>query len=724
MSFKDYERRRLLLNHFTENYPPHDEEFMKDLLMQCSWSKTTTTRFLTEMMKKGESTVSPSSEPKKDNATGQKTDSLSPAQKSVLPTQTQSRSLKLLNPKLYKQLVEREGVFRFTFYLGEVQFSNENVRDFAPRVFFESTHMKYLSERLNWWLRFGKYTPLGPLKTRGDGNCLLHAVSRGLIGVEDDELILREKLYRLLTDQLAIRSLRNRWRQQQYAQNQRAGLNFNAAEWDREWQTVLSLASPDLSFSEAPSGSEGDTGSPSLPYKSLEEIHVFALAHVIRRPIIVLANSVLQDVEGTAMSPVYFGGVYLPLDLDPRDCCKIPVVLTYCCSHFAPLIPCYNDLLFPGTSTEGYKEVVVPLVDHKGEMLPIQFQYEEEKKPQLLETEVPFLVYSTEKLYTLRNYLYVETVPITTHKAMFAAKMFPSTHEFYGDIIASLVKLSEAKLQEYTAKKARELKEKEAKTLPSHLPVSPRTHEYYPRTRSHTTSTSSILPSPVTWSKEGFSSRTDPQTSHLYSSRANPPPPTTKSYPRYQSSPSAMMDPLSRAPPVSTYFSPSSRTDIFYKKPSTYPSTTMDPLPIKSVPLSLEKLSVTPSNRFPITSIDNYSRFYDTPKEETILYPPRLSTNDPLYSTDQISTHSKGTNTDFSLEHTRISTDSLSSFPDPLPDTSYRRKSFTSSATEPYAMAHKSSSHEYSAGRRKELANTENSDKGELLDLCRYIKHN
>jgi OTU domain-containing protein 7 len=33
-------------------------------------------------------------------------------------------------------------------------------------------------------------------------------------------------------------------------------------------------------------------------YESLEEIHIFALAHVLRRPIIVIADTMLKDITG------------------------------------------------------------------------------------------------------------------------------------------------------------------------------------------------------------------------------------------------------------------------------------------------------------------------------------------------------------------------------------------------------------------------------------------
>jgi OTU domain-containing protein 7 len=55
-------------------------------------------------------------------------------------------------------------------------------------------------------------------------------------------------------------------------------------------------------------------------YESLEELHVFALAHVLKRPIIVIADTVLRDAGGEAFAPIPFGGIYLPLECSPAEC--------------------------------------------------------------------------------------------------------------------------------------------------------------------------------------------------------------------------------------------------------------------------------------------------------------------------------------------------------------------------------------------------------------------
>ena len=49
-------------------------------------------------------------------------------------------------------------------------------------------------------------------------------------------------------------------------------------------------------------------------YESLEEFHVFVLANILQRPILVVADTVLRDADGEAFAPIPFGGIYLPLD--------------------------------------------------------------------------------------------------------------------------------------------------------------------------------------------------------------------------------------------------------------------------------------------------------------------------------------------------------------------------------------------------------------------------
>ncbi len=50
-------------------------------------------------------------------------------------------------------------------------------------------------------------------------------------------------------------------------------------------------------------------------YESLEEFHVYVLANNIRRPIVIYSDTVLRTNDGEAISPIEFGGIYLPLGI-------------------------------------------------------------------------------------------------------------------------------------------------------------------------------------------------------------------------------------------------------------------------------------------------------------------------------------------------------------------------------------------------------------------------
>ena len=106
-----------------------------------------------------------------------------------------------------------------------------------------------------------------------------------------------------------------RWRWQAAAQNSQSGLGLTEEEWQEEWSSVLRLASaeprPPLNSSGSKRRSRLSTVSVEDEldplYESLEEVHVLALAHVLRRPIIVVADTVLKDAFGEALAPIPFG---------------------------------------------------------------------------------------------------------------------------------------------------------------------------------------------------------------------------------------------------------------------------------------------------------------------------------------------------------------------------------------------------------------------------------
>lgn len=49
-------------------------------------------------------------------------------------------------------------------------------------------------------------------------------------------------------------------------------------------------------------------------YESLEEFHVFVLAHILRRPIVVVADTMLRDSGGEGKS--FSLGIYAPMEIE------------------------------------------------------------------------------------------------------------------------------------------------------------------------------------------------------------------------------------------------------------------------------------------------------------------------------------------------------------------------------------------------------------------------
>jgi hypothetical protein len=45
-----------------------------------------------------------------------------------------------------------------------------------------------------------------------------------------------------------------------------------------------------------------------------------------------------KDMNGDALAPIPFGGVYLPLERAPQDCDRSPLLLTYNAGHFSALV--------------------------------------------------------------------------------------------------------------------------------------------------------------------------------------------------------------------------------------------------------------------------------------------------------------------------------------------------------------------------------------------------
>ncbi|KAK7891539.1 hypothetical protein WMY93_023502 [Mugilogobius chulae] len=259
----------------------------------------------------------------------------------------------------------------YTFQLPDLSVYSEDFRSFIERDLIEQSTMMALEQagRLNWWSTMCmSCKKLLPLATTGDGNCLLHAASLGMWGFHDRDLMLRKSLYTMMKSGAERDALKRRWRWQQTQQNKESGLVYTEEEWEREWSELLKLASsePRTHLSKNGNTSGGVDNSEDPVYESLEEFHVFVLAHVLRRPIVVVADTMLRDSGGEAFAPIPFGGLYLPLEVPPSRCHCSPLVLAYDQAHFSALVSMEQ-------RDQQREQAVIPLTDSEHKLLALHF---------------------------------------------------------------------------------------------------------------------------------------------------------------------------------------------------------------------------------------------------------------------------------------------------------------------------------------------------------------
>lgn len=144
---------------------------------------------------------------------------------------------------------------------------------------------------------------------------------------------------------------------------QAAMLNYTLAEtqWEIDWSTLLSLA--------------------NQPGSSLEQIHIFALAHIMRRPIIVYGVKFVKSFRGEDIGYARFEGLYLPLLWEQSFCIKSPIALGYTRGHFSALVPTEPYSRIDAARDDSEDVTFLPLMDCEQKLLPIHFLTQNEVSP-------------------------------------------------------------------------------------------------------------------------------------------------------------------------------------------------------------------------------------------------------------------------------------------------------------------------------------------------------
>ncbi|XP_065191059.1 deubiquitinating protein VCPIP1-like [Sycon ciliatum] len=194
------------------------------------------------------------------------------------------------NAKLLTELRSKSEIFDFSA-LGDRSFVVDVQHLDKVGYGVDKMSFAYLSEILEIvYDTNNKRNCLVPLHADGDGHCLVHAISRCLVGRELFWHALRMNLHKHLCENLDRYKL--------------VFSDFMDSDRD-EWREIVDEAHPNY----RPSVFAAD------PTHGLRPIHIFGLANVLRRPIILL-----DGMKGLRSSCEYTG-VYLPVLYPPEECC-------------------------------------------------------------------------------------------------------------------------------------------------------------------------------------------------------------------------------------------------------------------------------------------------------------------------------------------------------------------------------------------------------------------
>jgi len=171
---------------------------------------------------------------------------------------------------------------------------------------------------------------------------LLHSTLQAAAGVEDPVMPLRASLCAVMKSL----DLYPRWKEARAREAFHDGFHADEWQWRKEWADLVRVA--------------------SVPKTALEQTHVWALAHVLRRPIIVYAILNIRNYRHEVVDLARHQGIYLPLMLDKRDCSSNPLALAYIRGHYLGLVGEEKEQT-AGTT------ILLPVMSSDRKLLPVHF---------------------------------------------------------------------------------------------------------------------------------------------------------------------------------------------------------------------------------------------------------------------------------------------------------------------------------------------------------------
>ncbi|KAF4084749.1 hypothetical protein AMELA_G00109540 [Ameiurus melas] len=267
---------------------------------------------------------------------------------------------------------QRKGDFACYFLTDLVTFTlPADIEDLPPAVqeklfddLLDRDVQKELEEDdavINWSLELGSRVDsrLYALWNRTAGDCLLDSVLQATWGIYDKDSVLRNTLHDSLHH--CSHCSYTSWKGMGVG-GIRAEFRLHFPSEREQWRKTGPSSCPR-----------------QRPGASLEQTHIFVLAHILRRPIIVYGVKYYKSFRGETLGYTRFQGVYLPLLWEQSFCWKSPIALGYTRGHFSALVAMEADGYDnrgAGANLNTDDDVTVtflPLVDSERKLLHIHF---------------------------------------------------------------------------------------------------------------------------------------------------------------------------------------------------------------------------------------------------------------------------------------------------------------------------------------------------------------
>ncbi|CAF0730820.1 unnamed protein product [Rotaria sordida] len=181
------------------------------------------------------------------------------------------------------------------------------------------------------------HSRLYALWNRKNGDCLLDSVLQVCLGVWDTENTLRRAMAECLEN--GSNKFFERWSEYERLVAEKQQYRQDEHQLRSDWNDVLTFA--------------------NQPGESLGHAHIFALSHILRRPIIVYGVTNVKSYRGEYfIGLARFQGVYLPLLWEINFCSKSPICLGFTRNHFSALVPMQERIHITSSSSRSSSPLI------------------------------------------------------------------------------------------------------------------------------------------------------------------------------------------------------------------------------------------------------------------------------------------------------------------------------------------------------------------------------